>query len=336
MITKRFFGTTKNGEDVHAYTLENDRGIAVTVLDYGATLQSVVLTHKGERIDVLLGYDTIEEYEQNDGYLGACIGRYAGRIPNAVQEFNDQSYPLAVNDNVNHLHGGRRGFDKYVFSAVCEGNSVTFFRRSPDGEEGYPASLEVSVSFTLDDTDTLSIAFRGVSDGVTCWNPTNHAYWNLNGHDSGNVLDHTLTLPADRFVPTDGTLIPISDPVPVDGTPFDFRQPKALGRDIHGDPIQLPNGYDHSFVLNGDPIELSGTVGIAMRIETDSRAVQLYTANFLTDRTGKGGTRYLPQHAVCLETQARQIQKDGALPQESILPANTPVTHTTRYRFLFQ
>ena len=334
MVSKTLFGKTAQGEDVFAYRIDNGR-IAVTVLDYGATLQSVVLMHHGAPVDVVLGYDSIEEYERNDGYLGASIGRYAGRIPNATLKLNGKEYPLYRNDGENHLHGGRIGFDKFVYAAECTQNAVTFLRCSPDSEEGYPASLDCRVSYTLNG-DTLTIAFYGVADGCTAWNPTNHAYWNLNGHASGSALRHTLQLPADRFVPVDGALIPLSDPVPVDGTPFDFRTAKTFERDILNDPGQLPHGYDHSFVLNGGAIELFGNIGIGMRIETDCKAVQLYTANFLGERRGKDGALYEPQDAVCLETQSRQIPRDGALPEESVLTADLPVTHVTRCHFLFR
>lgn len=308
MITKRFFGTTKNGEDVHAYTLENDRGIAVTVLDYGATLQSVVLTHKGERIDVLLGYDTIEEYEQNDGYLGASIGRYAGRIPDAILRIGEDAFPVTANEGRNQLHGGNKGFDKSVWQArINDKRTVQFDLASSDGDEGFPGDLKTSVVYRLY-SDTLEILTWARSDRVTAWNPTNHAYWNLNGHDAGDTRKHLLEIPADRYVPVGPDMIPSDGEADVAGTRFDFRTLREIG-----------DTYDNSFVLSGSPIRLWGNRGIGMEITTSCSAVQFYNAKFLGERNGKGGTQYGPFGAVCLETQGRQALRNRPIAQENVI-----------------
>lgn len=323
MVTKRPFGTTAAGEAVTAYTIENARGIAVTLLDYGATIQSLVLPHRGGVLDVALGYDTIGEYERNDGYLGATVGRYAGRIPDAVLRIGGKGFPLDANDGKNHLHGGKNGFDKRVFFAEIRGDAVTFSRVSPDGEEHYPGVLAFSVTYTLDG-DTLSVVFRGAADAETCWNPTNHAYWNLNGHGAGDVRAHVLELSADRYMPVGEDLIPVAGEADVTGTRFDFRAPKKIGE-----------AYDHCFILNGGPIRLFGENGLGMEITTDCLAVQLYTAGFLTGRAGKGGTRYAPFGAVCLETQGRQARRNQPPAAESLLNAGESATRTTTVRFLY-
>ena len=308
MITKRFFGTTKNGEDVHAYTLENDRGIAVTVLDYGATLQSVVLPHKGERIDVLLGYDTIEEYEQNDGYLGASIGRYAGRIPDAILRIGEDAFPVTANEGRNQLHGGNKGFDKSVWQTrINDKRTVQFDLASSDGDEGFPGDLKTSVVYRLY-SDTLEILTWARSDRVTAWNPTNHAYWNLNGHDAGDTRKHLLEIPADRYVPVGPDMIPSDGEADVAGTPFDFRTLREIG-----------DTYDNSFVLSGSPIRLWGNRGIGMEITTSCSAVQFYNAKFLGERNGKGGAQYGPFGAVCLETQGRQALRNRPIAPENVI-----------------
>lgn len=336
MVSKQIFGVTKDGKTVFIYRITNQNGLSAAVLDYGCTLQSVVIPHRGKQIDVCLGYDTIRAYEQNDGYLGALIGRYAGRIPGAVLHLGNKNYPLYQNDGVNHLHGGRIGFDQKVFHAETTDSSVCFTALSPDGEEGYPATLSVSVTYELTDNDILRIRCCGCADGVTAWNPTNHAYWNLNGHQSGSALSHKLRIPAERYVPVGKDLIPLSEERDVSGTPYDFRNGQTIADGFKKPCIREANGYDHSFVLSSDTIELEGTSGICMQVITNSKAVQLYTANFLSERIGKGDVIYHPHDAVCLETQARQILKNGVIPEESLLAANTLKEHITAYRFLYE
>lgn len=336
MVEKQIFGVTKEGKTVGVYRIINRHGLSVALLDYGCTLQSVVIPHRGKRVDVCLGYDTIREYEQNDGYLGAVIGRYAGRIPGGVLRLGDRSYPLFQNDGDNHLHGGRIGFDQKIFHAETTDSSVCFNYHSPDGEEGYPASLSIFVTYELSEDDVLKISFRGCADGVTVWNPTSHAYWNLNGHQSGSALSHRLRIPADRYVPVGKDLIPSDGERDVSGTPFDFLDSKPISEGFKSPCIRDANGYDHSFVLSGHTIELDGINGIRMQIITDSKAVQLYTANYLSERIGKGNAVYRPHDAVCLETEARQIRRNGLIPDESMLAANTPKEHTTAFRFLYE
>ncbi len=325
MVTKRFFGTTKNGEDVFAYTLSNDRGIEATVLDYGATLQSVVLTNGDERVDVVLGYDTVEEYEQNDAYLGASIGRFAGRIPDSVLRIGNDAFPVTANEGKNQLHGGAVGFDKRIFSANVSDDTVIFTLHSADGDEGYPGNVVFSAIYMLNG-DSLSISYKGSSDRITAWNPTNHAYWNLNGHDSGDARGHLLEIPAERYVPVDGSCIPLGGEEDVTGTRFDFRKLRKIS-----------DTYDHSFVLDGHVLKLFVNRGIGMEVRTDCKAVQFYTAEYLTERRGKGGVIYRPYGAVCLETEGRQTMPDLPIASENILSGDGKQSvRNTRYRFIFE
>lgn len=325
MVTKRHFGVTKNGEDVFAYTIANDRGISVTALDYGATLQSAVLPHKGKRVDIVLGYDTIEEYEQNDGYLGASVGRFAGRIPDSLLRIGTDVFPVTANEGKNQLHGGLVGFDKRVWNTAIGEDSVTFSLVSPDGEEGFPGECRCFAVFTLSG-DVLSIEYAGSSDRVTAWNPTNHAYWNLNGHDAGDTQKHRLEIPSDRYVPVGPDAIPTGGEANVTGTRFDFRAMREIGET-----------YDNSFVLSGDAIRLVGNIGIGMEIRTDCRAVQFYNAKYLSERQGKGGAVYRPFGAVCLETEGRQALKNAPIAEENVLtPDDVLSERTTRYQFLYE
>ncbi len=325
MVTKRHFGTTRNGDDVYAYTLKNDRGISVTVLDYGATLQSVVLTHKGEPVDVVLGYDTIDEYENNDGYLGASIGRFAGRIPDSVLRIGIDAFPVTANEGKNQLHGGLVGFDKRVWNATVYDDSVTFSLVSPDGEEGFPGECRCYAIFSLS-ADALTIEYTGASDRVTAWNPTNHAYWNLNGHDAGDTRGHQLEIPADRFVPVGPDAIPTDGEADVTGTRFDFRTMREIG-----------GTYDNSFVLSGNPVRLWGNRGIGMEITTDCKAVQFYNTKYLSERKGKGGAVYRPFGAVCLETEGQQTMPNQPIAEENVItPDRVLSERKTTYQFIYE
>ena len=336
MITKRYFGTTRNGDDVYAYTLKNDRGISVTVLDYGATLQSVVLTYKGERIDVVLGYDTIEEYEKNDGYLGASIGRFAGRIPDSVLRIGNDAFPVTANEGKNQLHGGRIGFDKRIWnvervmsdSEKIRGDSIAFSLRSEDGDEGYPGAVEFHAQYGLPGLvgRMLGICYSATSDRITAWNPTNHAYWNLNGHDAGDARGHRLEIPADHYVPVGPDAIPTDGEADVTGTRFDFRTMREIG-----------GTYDNSFVLSGNPVRLWGNRGIGMEITTDCKAVQFYNTKYLSERKGKGGAVYRPFGAVCLETEGRQTMPNQPIAEENVItPDRVLSERKTTYQFIYE
>lgn len=305
------FGTTKTGETVTAFTLTNQNGASAVVLDYGCAIQSLCVPNAaGGFTDVVLGYDTLAEYEENDAFLGAAVGRFANRIGGASFALNGKTYPVAKNDGKNSLHGGTKGFDKYVWAASAEGETLVFRRTSPDGEEGYPGNLSLVIRYALSDENALSIRYEATTDADTILNLTNHSYFNLNG--GGTALDHTLQIFAQEITENSSVCLPTGAFLPVEGTAFDFRTAKPLGRDIENDEVQLHNGhgYDHNFVLDNAgtgvrPIAVlvGKETGIQMTTLTCQPGVQLYSANFLTPRTGKNGTKMVQRDGVCLETQ---------------------------------
>lgn len=304
---KKPFGVTKDGQQVTAYCL-SEGNMSAVILDYGCIIQSLCAPDKdGRPVDVVLGYDTIAEYEEHDAYLGAAIGRVGNRIARGEFTIGGKDYKVAINNGPNHLHGGLVGFNSRVWQAEVKADALVLSRVSPDGEEGYPGSLSVSVTYRLRDS-ALCIAYDAKTDADTLVNLTNHSYFNLNG--GGSVLDHVLTVDADRFCENDADCLPTGTLLSVEGTPFDFRQPKAIGRDIGEDHIQLKNagGYDHNFCLNGEGMRrvaelYSEKTGIVMTTDTTLPGVQVYSANFLTERMGKGGAAMGLRHAICLETQ---------------------------------
>ena len=306
-VTTSKFGITRDGRPVTAYCLENAGGASVTVLDYGATVQSLIVPNSaGGMTDVVLGYDTVREYEENDGYVGATIGRVGNRIGGGAFRLNGHTYSLAKNDGENHLHGGILGFDKQFWTILPQGDdALVCSRLSPDGEEGYPGNLEVKVTFTLTSHNALRIQYDADTDQDTIVNLTNHSYFNLNGQ--GSVLDHELQVFASRITENDAGSLPTGRLLEVADTPFDFRAAKKIGAEIGAADLQLEygNGYDHNFVLSEKTAAVlrSASTGIELTVETDMPGMQVYTANFLTERSGKYGTTMRPRDAVCLETQ---------------------------------
>lgn len=336
-IEMQTFGATRDEEPVTAYTLETE-ALRLRVLDRGATIQSVwVRDRDGAWVDVALGYDTVAEYESRDGYLGACVGRVANRLGGAAFTLNGVTYPLAKNDGNNHLHGGSRGFDQYIWRAEVLEDGVRFSRISPDGEEGYPGNLKVSVTYRML-KDGFQMEYDAVSDKDTLCNLTNHAYWNLAGH--GSAMEHTLQIHADHFLENSGECLPTGKILPVEKTPFDFRQPKKIGRDIDIPDSNLKNGsgYDHNFCLSGNgkltrAAVLHSTIsGISMAVDTTMPGMQLYSANFLGPWPGKGGVIYNKRDGVCLETQyyPNAMACDFEKP---ILRAGEHYHHVTRHTF---
>lgn len=313
VATQFNFGRTKDGRSVTAYRIENGRGASAVILDYGCVVQSLCVPDaQGDFTDVVLGYDTVREYEENDGYMGAAVGRVANRIGRGVFELNGRTYRLACNDGENHLHGGIRGFDKVFWEAEATEDGLALTRLSPDGEEGYPGSLEVKITYSLTDGNALRIVYDAVSDADTLVNLTNHSYFNLNG--GGSTLGHTLRIFADAFTENDPSCLPTGRLLPVAGTPFDFREPKQIGRDIFWDNTQLwyGAGYDHNYVLpdgSGTAMLKAAAVlygpetGIGMTVWTDRPGMQLYTGNHLTPRQGKNGSMIDRRGGLCLETQ---------------------------------
>lgn len=302
------FGRTKGGQPVTRYRLQNG-AVAVDVLDYGGTIQSLVAPARdGRPVDVVLGYDTVAEYEANDGYLGALIGRWANRIPFGAFQLGGREYKVTPNTPPHLLHGGEKGFNAYVWQARQEGDRLVLSHVSPDGDEGFPGTLKVQVAYDLTPEGELTLTYDAETDKETVLNLTNHAYFNLNG--GGDILGHELMIKADAFDEVDGDLIPTGRALPVANTPFDFTAAKAVGRDIEARDGQLAHGsqgYDHNFILAGRPgpaaVLHSPQTGLTLTVTTTLPGLQLYTGNMLGERAGKGGSRMGRRGALCLETQ---------------------------------
>ncbi len=300
------FGSLRDGTPVTAARMENACGCAAVILDYGATVQSLLIPDaRGVPVDVVLGYDTAADYEAGGCFLGATIGRVGNRIGGARFSLNGETYSLAKNNGDNHLHGGTRGFDKRMWRMAAQDGSLLCERLSPDGEEGYPGNLSVRVTFTLTDGNALRIQYDADTDRDTLVSLTNHSYFNLNG--SGSALGHRLQINAERFCENDALCLPTGRLLSVAGTPFDFRAEKEVGAEIHTDHIQLRRfgGYDHNYVLSSAraAILTGEKSGIRMTVETDLPGMQLYSANALTEQKGKNGGTMGPHGALCLETQ---------------------------------
>ena len=301
------------GEQVELFTLQNSDGLILKATSYGAAITELhVPDRDGVLADVVLGFDDLDGYLGENPYFGCIAGRCANRIAQGRFELDGESWQLSTNDDVNHLHGGERGFDKRVWDAtVLEkdgGPAVRFERVSPDGEEGYPGSLRVAVTYTLTNNNELRTEIEATTDVPTLCNIAQHTYWNLAGHESGSVRDHLLEFRAQRYTPVGETLIPTGSLSPVAGTPFDFREPKPIGRDLAaagGDPV----GYDHNLVVDGAGLRLICRVtepgsGRTMELYSDQPGCQFYSGNFLDGSiTGKGGAVYAQYQGFCLETQ---------------------------------
>jgi len=334
------FGTTKDGRPVTCIRVERPEEMIVEFLDYGATIRSLAVKNQaGGWTDVVLGYDTIREYEAGDGYFGACIGRHANRIGKAQFELNDTVYLVAKNDGDNHLHGGTAGFDKVIWAYASIEDGIRFSRVSPDMEEGYPGNLTVTVDYKLLPGGTLSIVYRATTDQDTVCNLTNHSYFNLNGE--GDILGHGLMIAAERFTENDGGCLPTGRLIDVAGTPFDFRQEKPVGRDIAADDEQIRcgGGYDHNFCLDGAKTLRRVSVltgeksGIVMETWTTLPGIQLYSGNATGPRKGKGGAQYGKHSALCLETQFYPNAMACAGFEKPVLKAGEEFLHETRYAF---
>jgi aldose 1-epimerase len=301
------FGRSKDGSEVTAIKIFNENGMTATVISYGATLISVTMPDKhGDEGEITLGFDSIDGYLNRHPYFGSTVGRYANRISKAKFFLDGNEYSLYKNDGNNHLHGGQNGFDRqiwhYKISSKQSEITVTFSRTSEDGEEGYPGNVDVSVSFTLTDSNDIVFEYRAETDKPTPVNLTNHTYWNLAGPGK-SVLNHTLKLYAQSYLSIDNELIPDGAINGVTQSPFDFTVEKAFGTDI-----DRTDGYDHCFILNSaDEIKPAALVedpasGRVMEISTTQPAIQLYTANMLEKTVGRDGIVYDKHGAFCLET----------------------------------
>lgn len=340
---RRPFGMTPSGEQVELLHLKKG-AISCNILTWGATLQALFIPNReGKETDVVLGYDSLEEYMSQDGYLGAVVGRYANRVAKGKFKLNGKEYSLAINNGPNHLHGGLVGFSHRVWQVdeLAEDRAVLCLD-SPDGEEGYPGHLKVKVTYTLLEQG-LEIHYGAVGDADTPCNLTNHSYFNLSGQGSGSVLDQEIALSAARYTPTDETSIPTGELALVEGTPMDLRQMTKIG--AHEDDMfpQLcqAKGYDHNYVIDGTSGVLrpaaraySRQTGIRMEVKTTLPGIQLYTANYLEEgRRGKAGAQYGPRHGFCLETQFFPDSLNRPAFPSAILPAGKVYDHKTQFLF---
>lgn len=345
-ISSAPFGQTKAGDDATLFTLSNSHGLEMTVTNYGGIITTLKTPDRdGALDDIVLGYDTIDGYLADSPYFGSLIGRYGNRIANGRFTLDGTDYALAVNNGPNHLHGGIVGFDKVLWDAVSEmtseGPSIVLTYTSPDGEEGYPGTLSVTVRYTLNNDNELVIDYEATTDKPTPVNLTQHTYFNLSGAKSP-ILDHHLTLNASRFTPVDATLIPTGELRSVEGTPFDFREATTIGARIGDDNEQLTfgGGYDHNWVLDQAESGLTkaavlshAATGRTVEVLTQEPGVQFYSGNFLDGSLTGKGVQYTHRMGLCLETQhfPDSPNQDG-FPSTILRPGDVYNTQTV-YRF---
>jgi len=341
------FGKTTVGTPVEIYTLRNRHGMEARIATYGGTVTTLTAPdRKGHYADVVLGYDTLAGYQKGGAYFGAMIGRYGNRIAHAQFTLDGVKYTLAANNGPNSLHGGLVGFDKVVWkvdgaTVTAQGPQLSLSYLSRDGEEGFPGNLQVKAVYILTEDNTLRLDYTAVTDKDTPVNLTQHSYFNLRGR--GDILEHVLQIPADHYTPVDSTLIPTGELRPVAGTPFDFRQPTAIGARIGAADEQLKfgKGYDHNFVLNKAPgvLGVVATVyepqtGRVLEVSSTEPGVQFYSGNFLDGKdVGKGGHSYGFRDGLALEPQHFPDSPNQANFPSVILHPGTTYRNTIVYRF---
>ena len=343
-IDKMAFGKTPDGTPVELYVLKNGK-LAVKVMTYGAIITEINAPDRnGKEGDVVLGFDNLDGYFTKEPYFGATVGRVANRIARGKFTLDGHEYSLAVNNAPNSLHGGLKGFDKVVWKAEevtsPDGPSVKMTYHSPDGEEGYPGNLDVSVQFTVTAESELKIEYTAKTDKATPINLSNHSYFNLAGRTTESILGHEVMLAAAKYTPVDDTLIPTGEIAPVAGTPLDFTSPTDIGKrikELKGDPV----GYDHNFVLDsgGKSLALAARVyepktGRLMEMSTTEPGVQFYSGNFLDGtNTGKDGIVYKQYHGFCLEAQHFPDSIHHPNFPKAVLEPGQTYTQTTIYKF---
>ena len=347
-VAESAFGTLPDGREATLYTLENPNGMVVKITNYGGIITSIIVPDKeGNMGDVALGYNSVEEYAAGNPFFGCITGRYANRIAKGQFTINGETYTLATNNGENHLHGGLEGFDKKLWAAESfkndDGVGVVMRYTSPDGEEGYPGTLDVAVTYTLTPANAIQIDYEATTDKPTVVNLTNHSYFNLKDGGASTILDHKLRIIADQFVPTDQGNIPLGPLADVENTPFDFRTSTAIGDRIEAEHTQIEYGYgyDHNYVINGGGSELTlaaevheESTGRFMEVFTTEPGVQLYTGNHLNGNfVGKGEVAYARRTGFCLETQKYpDTPNQPDYPSAQLNPGETYMS-TTVYRF---
>ena len=341
MVTTKNFGALNDKTAVTLYCIKSGK-YSANIMDFGATLVNFICPDKkGHDTDVLLGFDDVTPYTGSIGYMGAVIGRFGNRIEAGKFTLNGKNYELFVNNGPNHLHGGKVGFSHRMWRAEITGDSaVTFSRLSPDGEEGYPGNLKVSVTYTLCEDGTLSLDYLATTDEDTVINLTNHAYFNLHSADDPTpVYDHYLQIGASAFCDTDDHCLANGNILAARGTAFDFRTPRNLGDSIKSDfaPAKSTGGIDHNFVLDGSGYRQFATLycektGILMTCYTDQPGVQIYTGNCIDPMVGKNGKTYCRHGAVCLETQGFPNSTSFSHFPSPVLKKGDVYHHVTAYR----
>lgn len=343
-VTRDIFGVTSRGEEIAVFTLANDSGTVVRVLELGAIVAELrVPDRKGDIADVVLGFDDLAGYEVNPPYFGCATGRFANRIAGGRFELDGETYQLAINAPPNHIHGGEGGFHKAVWrgqpESVPEGPAVRFRYVSPDGEDGYPGELACEILYTLTRANGLRIDYLAQTDRATPVNLTNHSYFNLAAHDAGSIADHVVRIRAANFTERDDSGVPTGAIVPVEGTPLDLQNATVIGD--HIDDLRDCDGYDHNFVIdrwNGDKCRMIAEVieprwGRRMEVHTTLPGVQFYTGNFLSGIGGKGGAVYNRHAGLCLETQHFPDAVNHDNFPSCILRPGEIWRQTTEYRF---
>jgi aldose 1-epimerase len=349
-ISSESFGEA-DGDAVDIYTLTNANGMEVRIMTYGGIIQSIrVPDRDGEMANVTLGFNTLEEYLAGHPYFGNITGRYANRIAKGTFKIGDETYTLAINNDPNALHGGEKGFDKFVWAAeevnTEDGVGVKLSRASPDMEEGYPGNLAVEVTYTLTNNDEIRIDYHATTDKPTVVNLTNHAYFNLAGEGSGSIEGHELQLMASNYTPVDETLIPTGEIAPVAGTPLDFTSPHTIGERIRDDYEQMVigRGYDHNFVLDRDSPDdtslivaarvVEPTSGRTLEISTTEPGIQFYSGNFLDGTlVGGAGKMYRQGDGFALETQHFPDSPNQESFPSTLLEPGEEFNSTTIYAF---
>lgn len=341
-VSKKLYGETPDGP-ADLYTLSNGLGMDVQITNYGGIITAIRVPDKaGVSADVVLGFDSLSSYIKEHPYFGAIIGRYGNRIAKGQFSIEGTSYSLQQNDGSNHLHGGIRGFDKVLWMGTIIDNGISLSYTSPDMEEGYPGNLQVTVDYTLNEKNELKINYSATTDKSTLCNLTNHSYFNLAG--TGDILKHQLRIKADWFTPIDKDLIPTGKLEGVKNTPLNFRIPKEIGEQIDADheQIVLGEGYDHNFVLNMKPRNLTiaasvfePTSGRLMEVLTTEPGIQFYSGNILEKKKiiGKLGIPYANRSGFCLETQHFPDSPNQSLFPSTILNPGKTYESTTVYRF---
>jgi aldose 1-epimerase len=347
-MKKEPFGKLPDGTPVELFTLTNANGVSSKIINYGGRVVTLnVPDKKGTMADVVFGFDNLDGYLAENPYFGALVGRYANRIGKAQFTLDGKVYKLAVNNGPNSLHGGKKGFDKVIWTAADVSTpaapALELRYESKDGEEGYPGELLSIVTYTLTPLNELKIDYKATTNMKTVLNLTNHSYWNLAGAGSGDILGHKMMIAAGKFTPVDSTLIPTGELKSLDGSPFDFRTPTAIGERIDKDDQQLKfgKGYDHNYVIDAADGSLKQCAlvtdpgsGRTMEVLTTQPGVQFYTGNFLDGTLkGKGGKVYGHRGAFCLETQHfPDTPNKPAFPTAELKPGEE-YRHTTVYRF---